>query len=202
MRRPVNWAALESDELGSVYEGLMELEPELHREAATFVLEKVGGNERKGTGSYYTPSTLVECLLDASLDPLLDAAAREKDPEGALLALKVCDPACGSGHFLVAAARRIAKRVASVRTGDEEPSPEATRHALRDVVGRCIYGVDLNPMAVELCKVSLWLEAIEPGRPLSFLDAHIRQGNALLGTTHELMAGRAFPMRCSGSPGG
>ncbi|MFO0651305.1 MAG: N-6 DNA methylase [Polyangiales bacterium] len=188
VRRPVNWAALESDELGSVYEGLMELEPELHREAATFVLEKVGGNERKGTGSYYTPSTLVECLLDASLDPLLDAAAREKDPEGALLALKVCDPACGSGHFLVAAARRIAKRVASVRTGDEEPSPEATRHALRDVVGRCIYGVDLNPMAVELCKVSLWLEAIEPGRPLSFLDAHIRQGNALLGTTHELMA--------------
>jgi hypothetical protein len=101
----------------------------------------------------------------------------------------VCDPACGSGHFLVAAARRIAKRLATVRTGDNEPSPEATRSALRDVVGRCLYGVDINPMAVELCKVSLWMEALDPGKPLSFLDAHIKCGNALLGTTAALIAG-------------
>src|SRR5690606_13061802 len=71
---------------------------------------------------------------------------------------------------------------------DGTPSAAEYRHALRQVVGRCIFGVDLNPMAVELCKVSLWMEAVEPGLPLTFLDSHIRHGNALLGTTPELMA--------------
>ena len=77
----------------------------------------------------------------------------------------------------------MAKRLAAVRAGEDEPSPREVQHALRDVVGRCVYGVDVNPMAVELCKVSLWMEAIEPGRPLSFLDSHIRAGNAVVGTT-------------------
>jgi hypothetical protein len=103
------------------------------------------------------------------------------------LSLKVCDPACGSGHFLIAAAHRIANRLAAVRTGDEEPSPEAVRSALRDVIGRCLYGVDVNPMAVELCKVNLWLEALEPGKPLSFLEHHIQCGNSLLGATPGLL---------------
>ena len=75
-----------------------------------------------------------------------------------------------------------------MRVGEEEPSPREVQRALRDVVGRCIYGVDVNPMAVELCKVSLWMEAIEPGRPLSFLDSHIQCGNSLLGATPVLMA--------------
>ena len=75
----------------------------------------------------------------------------------------------------------------AVREHDPEPAPEAIRHALRDVVARCIYGVDVNPMAVELCKVSLWLEALEPGRPLSFLDDRILCGNSLLGTTPALI---------------
>jgi hypothetical protein len=74
-----------------------------------------------------------------------------------------------------------------VRTDDDEPSPEATRRALRDVVGGCLYGVDVNPMAVELCG-SLWMEALEPGRPLTFLDAHIKCGNSLLGATPDLIA--------------
>ena len=100
----------------------------------------------------------------------------------------MCDPACGSGHFLVAAARRIATRLAMVRTGDVDPTPTDVQAAMRDVVGRCIYGVDVNPMAAELAKVSLWLEAIEPGRPLSFLDAHVKVGNSLLGTTPALLA--------------
>jgi hypothetical protein len=130
----------------------------------------------------------VDCLLDSALDPVLDEAAKKPNAEEAILALKVCDPACGSGHFLVAAARRIAVRLAIVRSDGEQPSPPEVQRALRDVVGHCMYGVDLNPMAVELCKVSLWMEAIEPGKPLSFLDAHIQQGNALLGTTPALMA--------------
>ncbi|MEZ4403423.1 MAG: DNA methyltransferase [Kofleriaceae bacterium] len=133
----------------------------------------------------------MDCLLDTALDPVVDAAVkgqRRQEAEAALLALKVVDPACGSGHFLVAAARRMARRLATVRTGDDEPSPPELRHALRDVIGRCVYGVDLNEMAVELCKVALWMEAIEPGRPLSFLDAHIQHGNALLGATPALIA--------------
>ena len=105
----------------------------------------------------------------------------------ALLSVTVCDPACGSGHFLVAAARRIAKRVAAVREHNPEPTLESLRTALRDVITRCIYGVDLNPMAVELAKVSLWLEALDPGKPLSFLDARIKHGNALIGATPKLM---------------
>ena len=117
------------------------------------------------------------------------------EPEAAILGLRVLDPAVGSGHFLVAAARRIARRLASVRTGDPEPAPEAVRHALRDVVGRCLYGIDVNPMAVELCKVSLWMEGTEPGRALSFLDSHIVCGNALLGAYPSTSA-RRNPGRC------
>src|SRR5439155_17000987 len=105
-----------------------------------------------------------------------------------ILRLKVCDPACGSGHFLIAAAHRLAKHLASVRTGDAKPAPEAVRTALRDVIGHCIYGVDINPMAVELCKVSLWMEALEPGKPLSFLDHRIQVGNSLLGATPALLS--------------
>ena len=103
------------------------------------------------------------------------------------MALAIVDPACGSGHFLLAAARRLAARVARLRA-EGTPTPEDYRHALRQVVGRCIYGVDLNPLAVELCKVALWMEAVDPGLPLTFLDSHIRHGNALLGTTRALMS--------------
>jgi Eco57I restriction-modification methylase len=187
VRRAVDYRNLGAEELGSVYESLLELRPELNIDAGTFALTTTAGHERKTTGSYYTPTSLISCLLDSALDPVL-AEAAEKGEE-AILGLKVVDPACGSGHFLVAAAHRIAKRLASARTGDEEPSPEATRTALRDVVGRCLYGVDMNPMAVELCKVSLWMEALEPGKPLSFLDAHVKCGNSLLGTTVALMDG-------------
>ena len=189
---PVNWRAIGADELGSIYESLLELHPRLSREAGTFRLDTEAGHERKTTGSYYTPAPLVDCLLDSALDPVLLEAARSSNPERAILALRICDPACGSGHFLVAAARRIAKRLAAIRVGEDEPSPRDVQHALRDVVGRCLFGVDINPMAVELCKVSLWLEAIEPGRPLSFLDSHIRCGNALLGATPAVMA-RGMP---------
>jgi len=186
--RPVDYKNLGAEELGSVYESLLELHPEVHAEAARFTLETAAGHERRTTGSYYTPSSLVQCLLDTALDPVLEEAASKPDPEAAILALEVCDPASGSGHFLIAAAHRIARRLAAVRTGDPEPSPEATRTALRDVIGRCIHGVDINPMAVELCKVSLWMEALEPGKPLSFLDHRILCGNSLLGTTPALMA--------------
>ncbi|RJR07144.1 restriction endonuclease [Candidatus Parcubacteria bacterium] len=180
-RRAVDYKNLGSEELGSIYESLLELHPRLNTDTGEFSLETAGGSERKTTGSYYTPSSLINCLLDSALDPVIDEAIKKEDPEKEILELKVCDPACGSGHFLIAAAYRMAKRLAAVRTGNDEPAPESVRKALRDVIGRCIYGVDLNEMAVELCKVNLWMEALEPGKPLSFLDHHVKCGNSLVG---------------------
>jgi hypothetical protein len=185
--RPVDYRNLDSEELGSVYEGLLAYIPRYDPAARTFVLGQAPGNERKKSGSYYTPSDLITLVLDESLDPLIDRALREPSPETALLTLTVCDPACGSGHFLVAAARRIAKALASVRTGDPEPPPEYVRAALRDVVARCVYGVDINDLAIEIAKIALWLETLERGKPLAFLDGHLKVGNALLGTTPKLL---------------
>jgi len=186
-RRQVDYSNLGSSELGSVYESLLELHAEINVEGRRFGLAAAGGSERKLTGSYYTPTSLINRILDDSLDPILDAAEAADHPEQALLELKVLDPACGSGHFLVAAGHRIAGRLARVRSGGIEPSPPEVRKALRQVVGRCLYGIDINPMAVELCKVSLWMEANDRGRPLDFLDHHIVCGNSLLGTTPELL---------------
>lgn len=191
VRRFVDYRNLGAEELGSVYEGLLSLHPEINPVTRTFALGTASGNERKTSGSYYTPDSLVQCLLDSALEPVIDQAVKGKSGEEAaeaILQLKVCDPAVGSGHFLIGAAHRMAKRVAAARTGDDQPSPAATRAALRQVIGRCMYGVDVNPMAVELCKFTLWLEATEPGKPLSFLDHHIRVGNSLLGTTPDLIA--------------
>ncbi|MGH3979980.1 MAG: N-6 DNA methylase, partial [Pseudonocardiaceae bacterium] len=118
-RRPVDFRNLDSEELGSVYESLLELHPAYDPVEQTFTLVSAAGNERKETGSYYTPTSLTEALLDSALDPVLnEAAATAGDAEAkvaALLGVTVCDPACGSGHFLVAAARRIARRVAQLR---------------------------------------------------------------------------------------
>lgn len=190
-RRPVDYRNLGSEELGSVYESLLELHPEVDATANEFELKTAAGHERKTTGSYYTPRSLINLLLDSALDPVIDDALRGKtskeDAEKALLDLKVVDPAAGSGHFLIAAAQRLAKRLAAVRTGDDEPAPDAVRTALRDVIGNCIYGVDVNEMAAELCKVALWMEAMEPGKPLTFLEHHIRVGNSLFGTTRKLV---------------
>ncbi|MBL7492508.1 N-6 DNA methylase [Frankia sp. AgB1.9] len=181
--RQVDYRNLGAEELGGIYESLLELVPTFDPTTGEFTLDIAAGHDRKTTGSYYTPPGLVEILLNEALDPVLDEAAAAPDPEAALLAVTVCDPACGSGHFLAAAARRIARRLAAVRTGEAEPPVEATQHAMRDVVAHCVYGVDLNPMAAELAKVALWLEALDPGQPLSFLDAHIKVGNALIGDT-------------------
>ena len=146
------------------------------------------GHARKTTGSYYTPDELVQVLLGSALDPIIDRTvdAHPEHPVDALLDLAIVDPACGSGHFLLAAGRRLADRVARIRAGGT-PTPEDYQCALRDVVRRCIYGVDANPLAVEICKVGLWMESIDPGLPLTFLESHIRCGNSLIGTNRALM---------------
>ncbi|MCS6291162.1 MAG: N-6 DNA methylase [Nitrospira sp.] len=182
---PVNWRAMETEELGSVYESLLELQPQLGDDGKTLAFAsetaEQRGNQRKTTGSYYTPDSLVQALLDTALDPVLEKTEAEADdPAKTLLKLSVIDPACGSGHFLLAAARRIATRLARIRT-EGTPSLADFRHALRDVARCCIHGVDRNPMAVELTKVALWIETVDPGLPLGFFDAQIRCGDALLG---------------------
>ena len=191
VRRPVDYRNLGSEELGSVYESLLELHPRLNADAGTFALDVAAGSERKTTGSYYTPGSLIGCLLDSALEPVVEDRLGEaertgRSAEDAVLEIKVVDPACGSGHFLIAAAHRLARHLARARTGDAEPAPAELRNALRDVVRRCIHGVDVNPMAVELCKVALWMETLDPGKPLSFLDRNIQCGNSLIGVTPDL----------------
>ena len=182
---PVNWRAMETEELGSVYESLLELQPQIGDDGKRLIFASEAaeqkGNQRKTTGSYYTPDSLVQALLDTALDPVLDRVeAEEAEPGETLLRLSVIDPACGSGHFLLAAARRIATRLARIRA-EGTPAMSDFRHALRDVARCCLHGVDRNPMAVELTKVALWIETVDPGLPLGFFDAQIRCGDSLLG---------------------
>lgn len=199
----VNYRDMDSEELGSVYESLLELVPQFTLTSGARRFGFVGdeeegstkGNARKLTGSYYTPDSLVQELIKSALEPVIARTLAEnpQEPVQALLALTVCDPACGSGHFLLAAARRIADEVALLRAPEGNPSQQDFRHALRDVVAHCIYGVDKNPMAVELARTALWLEAYTPDRPLTFLDAHLRCGDALLGVLDEAILRDGIP---------
>jgi hypothetical protein len=184
---PINWKDMDTEEFGSVYESLLELEPVVDAGARTFAFaasDAARGNARKTTGSYYTPDSLVQQLLDSALEPVvtdrLAGALTREAQEAALLSLTVIDPACGSGHFLLAAARRLAGHLARIRA-EGTPTAAELRLALRDVVAHCVFGTDLNPMALELARMALWLEACTPERPLSFIDHHLQCGNALLG---------------------
>ncbi|MCL2722822.1 MAG: N-6 DNA methylase [Polyangiaceae bacterium] len=187
----VNWRDMGPEELGSVYESLLELVPQVVKDGRqfNFAVGEPQGNARRATGSYYTPESLVRVLLDSALEPMIsDTIANHPDNAvEALLRLAIVDPACGSGHFLLATARRLAAHVAHLQANGT-PSNAEYRHALRQVFARCIFGIDSNPMAIELCKVGLWMEAVEEGLPLTFLDSHIQHGNALLGATPERMA--------------
>lgn len=186
----INYKALDVEELGSVYEGLLDLHPVVQPATYTgdwsFTFHE--GTDRKTTGSYYTRPDLVNELIKSALIPVIEerlkanAGNREAQVK-ALLALKVCDPAAGSGHMLLAGARTIAWYLARVQSGDENPGPSIYRICLRKVIQHCIYAVDYNPDAVELCKLALWLEGHNSGKPLSFLDHKIRNGNSLVGIT-------------------
>lgn len=188
---PVDYRNMGPEELGSVYESLLELVPEVDIPARQFGfvgLTSEGstqGHARKTTGSYYTPDSLVQELIKSALEPVIEQrlADNPANPTEALLNIKVVDPACGSGHFLLAAARRLAETLAALRSPEGAVKPQDYRHALREVIARCIFGVDRNPMALELARTALWLEGFEEGRPLSFLDHHLQCGDALLGLT-------------------
>jgi uncharacterized protein (DUF433 family) len=181
----VNYASLNVEEFGSVYEGLLEYDPVLNiTDDKNISFDFKTGEGRSSSGSHYTPEELVQPLIKHSLEYVIEDKLKEKNREAALLSIKVCDVACGSGHILLSAARRIATEVARMRTGEDQPTPGTMRVATRDVIKSCIYGVDKNPLAVELCKVALWLESHNPGEPLGFLDHHIKCGDAIVGLAH------------------
>ncbi|WP_151676286.1 Eco57I restriction-modification methylase domain-containing protein [Acinetobacter soli] len=189
---PVDYRNMGPEELGSVYESLLELVPEIDLTAKTFGFIGItsegstAGNARKTSGSYYTPDSLVQELIKSALEPVIAQRLAENkiNPTEAILSIRVIDPACGSGHFLLAAARRLAQELAQLRSEDGAVKPADYRHALREVVSHCIFGVDRNPMALELARTALWLESFEEDQPLSFLDHHLQCGDALLGLTN------------------
>lgn len=198
----INYRSLDVEELGSVYEGLLELHPVIENIEAgnpthtNFTFHE--GTDRKTTGSYYTRPELVNELIKSALIPVIEERLKEntgnKDAQvKALLKLKVCDAAAGSGHMLLAAARTIAWYLARVQSGEENPAPSIYRKCLREVIQHCIYAVDYNPDAVELCKLALWLEGHNSGKPLSFLDHKIRNGNSLVGVTDLSVLQKGIP---------
>ncbi|HUX21124.1 MAG TPA: type IIL restriction-modification enzyme MmeI [Spirochaetia bacterium] len=177
----VNYAALNVEEFGSIYEGLLDFDAQIDVTGTVYAFSFVIGANRGKSGSHYTPEELVKPLIEHALDPLIEECLKGPNPETRLLDLKVCDDACGSGHILLNAARRLALEVARLRTKTDNPDPTTYGRALRQVIERCIYGVDANPQAVRLCKVALWLESHNPGESLGFLDHHIRCGDTLVG---------------------
>ena len=195
--------------LGDIYEGLLEYQPRIadqdlvivsnrgretvepksspdqevvYSEGEVYLLTDNG--ERKATGSYYTPDYIVRYIVENTLAPLCKGKAVDE-----ILSLKILDPATGSGHFLVGVVDYLAEELIThpdaphmTETGSDETELAYWR---RRVVESCVYGVDLNPMAVELAKLSLWLHTVAKGEPLSFLDHHIRCGNSLIGAKIE-----------------
>ena len=195
--------------LGDIYEGLLEYQPKIadqdlvivskkgsetvespsspdqevaYREGEVYLLTDKG--ERKATGSYYTPDYIVRYIVENTLAPLCEGKSVDE-----ILSLKILDPATGSGHFLVGVVDYLAEELIThpdapyiTETTDAETELAYWR---RRVVESCVYGVDLNPMAVELAKLALWLHTVAKGEPLSFLDHHIRCGNSLIGAKIE-----------------
>ena len=254
-RRFVNYRDMSVQQLGSIYERLLEREPVRNRDGTVTV--RPNPYARKDTGSFYTPQELVDLIVEKTLGPLVDerlGAFEEKskqlssdrrslkerqriltamDPAAAVLDLKVLDPAMGSGHFLVTAVDFLSDYIADLTEyapavpewlDGEYVSPlavsiDAIRNEIltraqksnwvlnesqltdqaiirRMVLKRCIYGVDKNPLTVELAKVSLWLHSFTVGAPLSFLDHHLRCGDSLLGL--RVIEGREALQRVGG----
>lgn len=203
---PIDYRNMDSEELGSVYEELLELTPQVNLEEKRFFftadLEEQGrrgrttdGNRRKATGAYYTPPCLVELIVNSALTPLIEIRRRQAEPGHAvqkLLSLRIIDPACGSGHFLLSAARHLARAVAEAMN-PAEPERMLPK-AMHEVVANCIYGVDINPMGIELVRMNLWLEGYLPNKPLSFLDHHLVCGNSLLGLIDMALLDKGIPM--------
>ena len=217
-RRYINYRDLSVQQLGSIYERLLQLE--VAGQGKEIEL-RYNAEVRRDSGAYYTPEPLVQLVIEEAVGPRADAALEAfrragdevgPDPAERILALKICDPAMGSGHFLVVLVDYLTDRVLdavaeSGEAGRESPVADQVRairqslesnaaagcwklaqkalddrHIVRRLVlKRCVYGVDRNPLAVELAKLSLWLHSFTVGAPLGFLGHHLRCGDSLFG---------------------
>jgi hypothetical protein len=150
------------------------------------------GEERRRTGSHYTPRKLTAPIVETTLRPILASLGPDVKPEQ-ILALKICDPAMGSGAFLVEACRQIADHLVAAwgrsdTTPAIPPDEDVTLHARRLVAQRCLYGVDRNPLAVDLARLSMWLVTFAKLHPFTFVDHSLRHGDSLVGLTREQIA--------------
>lgn len=193
----VPYGDLDVRDLGDIYEGLLEqrLIGELHPSPRLTLKNQKG--ERKASGTYFTPDSLVDYLVRRTLEPQLEAAGGDAEK---ILAIRVLDPAMGSGHFLVKAVDVMADWLTVNCDPDEENAPRDNGPAERAywkrmVVEQCIYGVDYNPMAVELARVALWLHTAEFGKPLSFVDHHLKVGNSLVGISLDRLSAPALKVK-------
>lgn len=162
-------------------------------EGGLYVVNDEG--ERKATGAYYTPDYVVTYIIEETIDPLIeeiDADLREQGFERSdreyfaqfwqrVQELKILDPAMGSGHFLTKATGYLTEQVMEV-VREQEIQSYDEQYIRREISKECIYGVDLNGMAVELAKLSMWLETLATDQPLAFLDHHLKEGNSLVGS--------------------
>ena len=196
-RRRISYHDLGVEQLGSVYERVLEYEPRSSR--AAIALSRTS-SERKATGSFYTPRSITEFLVRRTLSPLVEGKSADQ-----ILELRVLDPAMGSGAFLVAACQFLADHSERAlidegrwSPGDVKPSDRATLK--RQIAEQCLYGVDLNPTAVQLARLSMWLTTLAADRPLTFLDHHLATGNSLLGASIMDLSQPARPMRRVRSP--
>ncbi|HET9467301.1 MAG TPA: N-6 DNA methylase, partial [Vicinamibacterales bacterium] len=184
-QRPIAYADLGVEQLGAVYERVLEYEPV--SAPAPSLLTRTS-RERKSTGSFYTPRSITEFLVRRTLHPLVEGRSPDE-----ILSIRIVDPAMGSGAFLVAACRYLAAAAEHARVaGGEWRQGEVTRaervELRRAIAQRCLYGVDLNPMAVQLARLSLWLTTLAVDRPLTFLDHHLACGDSLIGASLEDLA--------------
>jgi hypothetical protein len=176
-RTRLSYADLDVEQLGAVYERVLEYEPAARPDAALRRTREL----RRSSGTFYTPRTVVAFLVRQTLEPLVRGRSSNE-----ILALRVVDPAMGSGAFLVGACRYLARATeeALIREGRWHPGDitAADRASVRrEVAQRCLYGVDLNPMAVQLARLSLWLATLASDKPLTFLDHHLVCGDSLVG---------------------
>jgi hypothetical protein len=186
-RERIAYGDLGVEQLGGVYERILDDEPSFFEGRPTPVATRHGGR-RKATGSFYTPRSLTEYLVRRTLAPLVHDAAADR-----ILSLRVLDPAMGSGAFLVAACRYLASayEAALIRDGvrAEGDVDDSDRAGFRRLIAqRCLFGVDVNPMAVQLGRLSLWLTTLARDRPLTFLDHNLRAGNSLIGASLDDLA--------------
>ncbi|MGE3885858.1 MAG: N-6 DNA methylase [Vicinamibacterales bacterium] len=177
-RQRIAFHDLGVEQLGAVYERVLEYEPV--RAGRSLGLRPTS-TERKTTGSFYTPRAVTDFVVRRALAPLVEERSSES-----ILRLRVVDPAMGSGAFLVSACRFLAERAERALVAEgawtERDITEADRAELRRTVAeRCLYGVDINPTAVQLARLSLWLTTLAADRPLTFLDHHLATGNSLIG---------------------